>query len=93
VCTGKAFSLVRFFDAYQRNELGRAAVEMLLILAFWDSKRQYPQVRKSEASAFGGFISFDKRQKKRKQRKTLPRTELTGRFVDAGIFLIGILAS
>ncbi|WP_417475030.1 hypothetical protein, partial [Luteimonas mephitis] len=43
------------------------------------------------ASAFGGFISFDKRQKKRKQRKTLPRTELSRRFVDAGIFLIGIL--
>ncbi|HZW17251.1 MAG TPA: hypothetical protein VFF71_00415 [Luteimonas sp.] len=28
----KAFSLVRFFDAYQRNELGRAAGETPLIL-------------------------------------------------------------
>jgi hypothetical protein len=27
--------LVRFFDAYQRNELGRAAGETLLILAFF----------------------------------------------------------
>jgi hypothetical protein len=27
--------LVRFFDAYQRNELGRAAGETLLILGFF----------------------------------------------------------
>jgi hypothetical protein len=27
--------LVRFFDAYQRNELGRAAGETLLVLAFF----------------------------------------------------------
>jgi hypothetical protein len=58
---------------------------------FQGSKRQSQEVKKSEAFAFGDFISFDKRQKKRKQRKTLPRTELTRRFVDAGIFLIGIL--
>jgi len=32
---GKAFSLVRFFDAYQRNELGRAAGETLLILGLF----------------------------------------------------------
>jgi hypothetical protein len=95
VCTGKAFSLVRFFDAYQRNELVRAAGETLLILGFCGASghgtRIEDQRRKSEASAFGGFISFDKRQKKRKQRKTPPRTELTSRFTDAWIFQIGIL--
>jgi len=73
VCTGKAFSLVRFFDAYQRNELARAAGETPLILASstvseietnGESKR-----RKSEAFAFGDFISFDKRQKKRSKEK------------------------
>jgi hypothetical protein len=96
VCTGKAFSLVRFFDAYQRNELGRAAGETLSILSLSlisaIDTRCENQWRKSEASAFGGFFSFDKRQKKRKQRKTLPRTELTGRFTDAGIFLRDILS-
>ncbi|WP_386710171.1 hypothetical protein [Luteimonas notoginsengisoli] len=33
MCTGKAFSLVRFFDAYQRNELARSAGETLLTFA------------------------------------------------------------
>jgi hypothetical protein len=82
-------------DAYQRNELGRAAGETLLILVFFGSFCQKiqgeNQLQKSEAFAFGDFISFDKRQKKRKQRKTLPRTGLTKRFIDAGIFLRGIL--
>jgi hypothetical protein len=40
VCTGKAFSLVRFFDDYQGNELGRAAGETFLILAFSESGGQ-----------------------------------------------------
>jgi len=41
ICSGhKAFSLVRFFDAYQRNELGRAAGETLLIFALsWLSQQ------------------------------------------------------
>src|SRR5690606_22803293 len=67
----KAFSLVRFFDAYQRNELGRAAGETLLIFCLSGIRTQSRQVQKSEAFAFGDFISFDERQKKRKQRKTL----------------------
>src|SRR5690606_34198736 len=48
---------------------------------------------KSKAFAFGDFISFDKRQKKRKQRKTLPRTRQTRLFIDEGIFREGILPS
>jgi hypothetical protein len=76
VCTGKAFFFGSVsFDAYQRNELGRAADETLLILVSFAvsgmKHRSKDQWRKSEASAYGGFISFDKRQKKRKQRKTL----------------------
>jgi hypothetical protein len=87
--------LVRFFVDYQIFEIGGAAGVTLLILVFFGSFCQKiqgeNQLQKSEAFAFGDFISFDKRQKKRKQRKTLPRTELTGRVIDAGIFLIGIL--
>src|SRR5690606_40047983 len=88
ICPGhKAFSLVRFFDAYQRNELGRAAGETLLIFCLSGIRTQSRQVQKSEAFAFGDFISFDERQKKRKQRKTLPRTRQTRLFIGEGIFL------
>jgi len=43
-------------------------------------------VQKSEAFAFGDFISFDKRQKKRKQRKTLPRQGKPGHSFVKGFF-------
>ena len=41
ICLGhKAFSLVRFFDAYQRNELGREAGETPLIFALSEFQTQ-----------------------------------------------------
>jgi hypothetical protein len=90
VCTGKAFSLVRFFDAYQRNEIGRAAGETLLILTLSlisaIETRSENQWRKSEASAFGCFISFDKRQKKRSKEKRFPVQSSPGDSLTPGFF-------
>jgi hypothetical protein len=45
VCTGKAFSLVRFFDAYQRNELARSAGETLLTFVSFVVPGRKPKVK------------------------------------------------
>src|SRR5690606_15028440 len=67
----KRFLWFRFFDAHQRNELGRAAGETLLIWLFDCSDKARTR---SKAFAFGDFISFDWRQKKRsKEKRLVPR--------------------
>jgi len=75
----EAFSLVRFFDAYQRNELGRAAGETLLILALFagsdgeQAAKINSKIQKLSPSATS-FLLIS--VKETKQRKTLPRTHL-----------------
>src|SRR5690606_26642024 len=93
----KAFSLVRFFDANQRNELGRAADETLLILTFphaihetRSAKREMQnakcKMRRSNAFAFGDFISLiGVKRNEAKKNALCPRH--TRLFVDEGIFL------
>src|SRR5690606_13398380 len=49
-CWHKAFSLVRFFDAYQRNELGRAAGETHLIFALSGIKTQSHKCKSQKLS-------------------------------------------
>src|SRR5690606_19575340 len=58
----------------------------LLILLFFSCFCAEAIEPKSKAFAFGDFISFDKRQKKRKQRKTLPRQGKPGNSLVKGFF-------
>src|SRR5690606_32170011 len=77
ICSGhKAFSLVRFFDAYQRNELGREADETLLISPFSDVLRQNVQEQEQRLSPSAtSFLLMSVKRNGSKERRFPDRAD------------------
>src|SRR5690606_35755436 len=86
----KRFLWFRFFDAHQRNELGRAAGETLLIFALLMSVSKQQQDQTLSPSATSFLLIGVKRNEAKKNALCQEHTRL---FVDEGIFREGILPS
>src|SRR5690606_36173578 len=86
----KRFLWFRFFDAHQRNELGRAAGETLLIFALLMSVSKQQQDQTLSPSATSFLLIGVKRNEAKKNALC---QEHTRPFVDEGIFREGILPS
>src|SRR5690606_603093 len=86
----KRFLWFRFFDAYQRNELGRAAGETLLIfaLSMAVSKQEQDQTLSPSATS---FLLIGVKRNEAKKNALCPRQIRA--VVVAGIFREGILPS